>query len=514
MEDNYRNSYGKRNFKKYGFDLNPVVSGFSGFIVLTFIVFALILPEQTTEFFTNMKNIMVTKFNWLYTLTINLVLGFMIWLVFSKYGKLRLGGKAAEKEFSNISWYAMLFSAGIGIGIFFYGIAEPIMHLNVPNELQSGLSTNPFRIMYLHWGIHAWSVYAMIAIALGYMAYNKGLPFSMRTILYPIIKEKIYGFWGDLVDVIAVVSVLFGLAASLGLGAGQINAGLNFVFGIPLSGMTQVVLIALITSIATVSVATGLKKGIKILSELNVYISLGFLTLIFIVGPTVFILSTYISGLGEYIKDFIPLGMFIGTSEEAISWQGGWTIFYWAWWISWSPFVGMFIARISKGRSLREIVLGVILIPSLVIFFAMTILGATGVYLNEMNQGAISAAVNNNLATSMYSMIDLLFNSTIMKNVVSVIAMIAVTIFFVTSSDSGSLVVDNLTSGGKLTSPRGQRVFWAIMEGLIAISVLLLGGLSAFGIIQSAVIASTLPFALLLIVAIYSMIKMFKKEDA
>ncbi len=502
-----------RNIKGKWYDLNPYVSFVAGLVVIAFIVCAVVLPEQTTVFFRDMQSLMVTRFNWLYTLTMNLVLIFMLFLAVSKYGNIRLGGKDCRPEFSNLSWYAMLFSAGIGIGIFFYGIAEPITHLNVPAELQTGLSTNPFRIMYLHWGIHAWSVYSMIAIALGYFAYNKKLPFSMRTILYPILKEKVFGFWGDLVDIIAIVSVLFGLAASLGLGASQLNAGLTYVFGVPLSPIAQVIIIVVVTFIATLSVASGINKGIKFLSELNIFVSIAFLVMVLLVGPTVYILSTYLSATGEYLKDFIPLGLFVATSEEGIKWQGGWTIFYWAWWISWSPFVGMFIARISKGRSLREIVFGVILIPSLVIFLAMTIMGATGIYLNELNGGAISTAVSENISTAMYSMIELLFKSRLVKAIVSVVAMSAVTIFFVTSADSGSLVVDNLASGGKVESSKVQRIFWASMLGFIAIAVLLLGGLSAFGIIQSAVIASTLPFALLLIISIYSLLKAFKKED-
>ncbi len=502
-----------RNIKGKWYDLNPFVSGIAGVVVFAFIVCAIILPVQTTTFFGNMQSLMVTRFNWLYTLTMNLVLVFMGFLAVSRFGNIRLGGKESRPEFSNLSWYAMLFSAGIGIGIFFYGIAEPIAHLNVPSELQSGTAANPFRILYLHWGIHAWSVYCMIAIALGYFAYNKKLPFSMRTILYPILKDKVFGFWGDLIDVIAIVSVLFGLAASLGLGASQLNAGLTFVFGVPLSPLTQVIIIIVVTSIATLSVASGINKGIKVLSEINIYVSIAFLIMILLVGPTVYILSTYLSSTGEYLKDFIPLGLFVSTSEEGIKWQGNWTIFYWAWWISWSPFVGMFIARISKGRKLREMVFGVILIPSLVIFLAMTIMGATGVYLNELNNGAITEAVNNNISTAMYAMIELLFKSKIVKSFVSIVAMIAVTIFFVTSADSGSLVVDNLASGGKVESPKVQRVFWASVLGFISIAVLLLGGLEAFGIIQSAVIASTLPFALLLIIAIYSLLKAFQKED-
>lgn len=496
-----------RNYVKHGFDMNVVVSGISAILVLGFIIFTIASPSLSAEIFNNANRVLNENFNWLFILTINAALIFLLVMGFSKFGKIRLGGFKARPEYSNFAWYAMLFSAGIGIGIFFYGVAEPIYHLNLPQGLQSGSEFDNFKIMFLHYGAHPWAIYGLVAVGLGYFTYNKKLPFSFRSLFYPLIKEKIFGIWGDLIDTVAVLSVLFGLATSLGLGAKQINSGLNYVFGITISNQVQVILIILITFVATLSVVSGIGKGIKILSELNTYVS-GFLLLaILLIGPTVYILSTYVSSVGLYLKEFFYIGTYVGTEAQEVAWQGTWTVFYWAWWISWSPFVGTFIARISKGRSIREITTGVIIVPTVIITFAMTILGATGVYENQVYGGVIEEAINHNIATSIFEMIKYLTSSNILQTILSVIAVIAVILFFVTSSDSGSLVVDNMASGGKEDSPKVQRVFWAAMEGLIAMSVLLLGGEQALTTIQSAVVILGLPFSILLLIMMFSLTK-------
>ena len=496
-----------RNFVKWGFDMNLFVSLVSALLVIGFIVFTLIQPEVASATFNNINTILNQQFGWLFVLTINLSFVFLVVIGLSKLGKIRLGGFHAKPEFSNFSWYAMLFSAGIGIGIFFYGVAEPIYHLNIPSALQSGSAVDNFKIMFLHWGAHAWSLYGLVAVGLGYFAYNKNLPFSFRSLFYPIIGDKIFGIIGDIIDTIAVLAVLFGLATSLGLGARQINSGLNYVFGTPVSTSIQVVLIIAITFLATLSVVSGISKGIKFLSQANTMISSLLLLMILLIGPTSYILSTYLSSMGIYLKEFFNVGLYTATAAEDVAWQGGWTIFYWAWWVSWTPFVGTFIARISKGRTIREIAIGTVVVPTLIITFAMTILGGAGIYLNTLKDGVIAEAINNNIATAMFEMIKYLVDWDLLRIAMYMISIIAIVLFFVTSSDSGSLVVDNLTSGGKKDSPKTQRVFWAVMEGVIAIAVLLLGGEAALKTLQSAVIITGLPFSIILLLMMYSLYK-------
>ncbi len=501
-----------RNFVKWGFDMNLFVSIVSAILVLSFTAFTLLQPEVAADTFSSANSSLNSNFNWLFVFTVNASFIFLIVIGLSKLGRIRLGGFSAKPEYSNFSWYAMLFSAGIGIGIFFYGVAEPIYHLTIPEALQSGSTVDNFKIMYLHWGAHAWSLYGLVAVGLGYFSFNKGLPFSFRSLFYPIINDKIFGVWGDIIDTFAVLSVLFGLATSLGLGARQINSGLNYVFGIEISSTVQVLLIAGITFLATLSVVSGISKGIKLLSQANTIISSLFLFFILLIGPTGYILSTYLSSMGLYLKEFIHIGLYTGTNSSDIAWQGGWTVFYWAWWVSWTPFVGTFIARISKGRTIKEIAIGTVVLPTMIITLAMTVLGATGVYLNGSSGGAIAEAINMNIATSMFEMLKLLISSEILRVFMYCIAIVAIILFFVTSSDSGSLVVDNLTSSGKEDSPKTQRVFWAVMEGIIAMSVLLLGGETALKTLQSAVVITGLPFSVLLLIMMFSLTKELKQS--
>lgn len=446
-------------------------------------------------------------------IVINFTFLALIILALSKYGRIKIGYKDDVKPtFNRFSWYAMLFSAGIGIGIFFYGIAEPIYHLSLPEPLNNS-SASPLSVMYLHWGFHPWAVYALVAIGIGYFSFNKGLPVTIRSLFYPLLKDKIYGILGDIIDTIAVISVLFGLSTSLGLGARQINAGFNSVFNIPISPTVQIILIVIITFIATLSVISGISKGIKILSETNIRLSAFFLLIILILGPTILIFKDYVNGFIEYIFHFLQLSTYVAKDEANIIWQSGWTIFYWAWWFSWSPFVGLFIARISRGRTIREIALGVIIVPTIIITFVMTILGSTGLNLNETSNNIMTNAINNDLSTSLFVMINQITTSPIIMALLSIMALIAIVLFFVTSSDSGSLVVDNLTSGGKLHSPKSQRVFWALMEGFIAAAALLLGGTKALTTLQSIIIITGLPFSIMIISIIISLVKQFITDE-
>lgn len=501
-----------RNFTKFGLDMNIFVSVVTAILVLGFIIYTISQPQASAAFFGGINTFINQHFNWLYVVTINGALMYLVFLGFSKYGKIRLGGYTAKPSFSDTAWYSMMFSAGIGIGIFFYGVAEPIYHLSIPTALDSPSNFDNFKVMFLNWGAHAWAIYGLLAIGLAYFSYNKGLPFAIRSLFYPLLKEKIYGIWGDIIDTVATLSVLFGLATSLGLGASQINAGLSYVFGVPNSSMVQLLLIVVITFIATLSVVSGVSRGIKWLSEVNIVVSALLLLAITLIGPTVYVLSTYLSSLGVYLRDFLNIGLFTAIKPDDVAWQGSWTIFYWAWWISWAPFVGTFIARISRGRTIRQVAFGILVVPTLAITFAMTILGASGVFVNEKFGGVIQKAIDTNVATSMFEMFNYLTDSGFLQIGLSIVTVIAITIFFITSSDSGSLVVSSLTSGGLETPPKIQRVFWALMEGTIAIAVLLIGGEEALLTIQSAVVILGLPFAIILLMIMLSMGKELKKS--
>lgn len=494
-----------RNFTKFGLDMNIFVSVVTAILVLTFIVFTITKPELASSFFSGANDFLNRNFNWLYVLTINGAFMFLIFLGFSRFGNIRLGGYTSSPEYKDFPWYAMMFSAGIGIGIFFYGVAEPIYHLTIPNALESASVYDNFKIMFLHWGAHAWAVYGLLAIGLGYFSYNKGLPFAIRSLFYPIFKDKIFGIVGDIIDTIATLSVLFGLATSLGLGAQQINSGLNYVFGIPDATNVQVILIIAITFVATLSVVSGVSKGIKWLSEANLFVSGLLLLGIALIGPTGYIISTYLSSMGVYLKDFLNIGLFTAIKPDDVAWQGQWTVFYWAWWASWAPFVGTFIARISKGRTIKQIAFGVLILPTIAITFAMTILGAAGVYIDELYNGVIVKAVETNVATSMFEMFKYITPSSLLQGFLSIVAVVAIIIFFVTSSDSGSLVVSSLTSSGRENPPKAQRIFWALMEGTIALSVLLIGGEAALETIQSAVVILGFPFSIILIMIMVSL---------
>jgi choline/carnitine/betaine transport len=359
-------------------------------------------------------------------------------------------------------------------------------------------------VTYFHWGLHPWAIYAIVGLGLAFFAYNRGLPLTIRSVFYPLLGNRIYGFWGNLIDVLSVLATLVGLATSLGLGVKQVNAGLNALFGTGISTTMQVALITIITGFATLSVMAGLDKGVKRLSQADMILAAVFMLFLLVVGPTVYILGGFTQNLGYYLRIFPELSLWTETFRET-NWQGSWTVFYWAWWISWSPFVGMFIARISKGRTVKEFILGVILIPTLLSFVWMSVFGGSALFAQTHGVADITSAVKNDVATAMFVMLD----HFPLAEVLSLTAIVLVTIFFVTSSDSGSLVVDHLTSGGKLDSPTPQRVFWAVMEGVIAAVLLIGGGLTT---LQTASVSTGLPFALVLLVSVYALYVGFSQE--
>jgi choline/glycine/proline betaine transport protein len=434
-----------------------------------------------------------------------------VYFAFGPFGRIRIGGSDAKPEFSTPAWFAMLLSAGMGIGLMFWSVGEPMFHYASPSPMFNGIEAQTpeaaqaaMGVTYFHWGVHPWAIYAIVGLGLAFFAYNRGLPLTIRSVFYPLLGNRIYGVWGNLIDVLSVLATLVGLATSLGLGVKQVNAGLNTLFGIQIDVPTQVTLIAVITAFATLSVMAGLDKGVRRLSQANMILAAVFMLFLLLAGPTIFILSGFTQNLGYYLSIFPELSLWTETFRDT-NWQGSWTVFYWAWWISWSPFVGMFIARISKGRTVREFVLGVILIPTLLTFVWMSVFGGSALFVQSHGLADIVAAVNENVATAMFAMLD----HFPLSQVLSLVAIVLVVIFFVTSSDSGSLVVDHLTSGGKLHSPTPQRVFWAVMEGIIAAVLLIGGGLAT---LQTAAVSTGLPFALVLLISVYSLYVGFSQE--
>ncbi len=508
-----------RNFTKYGLDMNPVVSLGAGLFLLLFSIYALLDLKQANRVFESIKDVIISKGDWLFILSSNFFILVCLFFALSKLGRVRIGGFHAEPEFSNFAWYSMLISAGMGIGLMFWAVGEPLYHYQVPPPIYANAKTSVTALAatYFHWGLHPWGIYALISLSLSFFAYNKKLPLSLRSVFYPIFKEKVFGLLGDIIDILAVVSCLFGLATSLGLGVQQINSGLNYLFGINFNTTIQIILIAIITFIATMSVVSGIDKGVRFLSEVNIKIAALFMLAILLLGPTTEIIRLFTNSLGLYFNDLIVSSFYVSMDES--TWQGTWSVFYLSWWISWSPFVGMFIARISKGRTVREFVFAVLPIPSLLSFMWLSVFGGTAIHINNQFSGKLFEVVSDNLPVALFEMINLLsipLVPSIIKVVLSIIGTILVIFFFVTSSDSGSLVVDKITSGGKLDSPVPQRVFWACMEGLVAIILLLIGGEKVLSTLQTAVISTGLPFALILIimsiVLIESVNKSYKKQ--
>lgn len=502
---------GENNLKIFGFDLNSHVTFSSFAILFVFIILTLLFPEKANNFFTLLLNIITQYTGWFLVLTTNVFILAGIYFAFSRYGSITIGGAHAKPEFSRWAWYAMLLSAGMGIGLLFWSVAEPILHLGEPSPMFHLVEANTpqaaraaMAATFFHWGIHPWAVYAIVGLGVAFFSYNKGLPLTIRSLFYPLIGNKIYGLVGHLIDTLAVLATLTGLATSLGLGVSQINAGLNHLVGISISTQTQVILITVITIIATGSVILGLDGGVKRLSELNMILAGVFLLFILIVGPTVYIISGFTQNTGFYLANFIEMSFWTETFQNS-NWQGLWTIFYWAWWISWSPFVGMFIARISKGRTVKEFIIGVVLIPTLISFFFISVFGGTAIYQQLNGISDLTSIVSVDESLALFSMVE----NFPLANFLSVMGIVLVTVFFVTSADSGALVVDYLTSGGKLNAPVRQRIFWAIMSGVIAATLLIGGGLTAF---QTASIVTGLPFAIVLLVMVYSLYLGLKQE--
>lgn len=494
--------------KLFGQQINPPVFWVSLITVILFVFAILMWLEQMEQIFLDIRTFISERFGWFYILTVNFLLGFCGYLFFGKYKDIRLGGDSAKPEFTFWQWFAMLFNAGIGLALMFYSLAEPMLHYSNPPAIE-GLSEYPaqlaFGLTFFHWGIHGWAVYGMVGLTVAFFAYNRGFPLSLRSVLYPLIGDRIYGWMGHTVDIISTIATLFGLATTLGIGIQYMSAGIDYLFGLHNSVALQIILVAILTLAAMVSLILGLKKGIKNLSVISAWMAVVILVYVFLVGPTLFMVDSFIQNTGFYIQNLIGLGTWSDVFSGS-SWQDEWTLFYWGWWFAWAPFVGIFVARISKGRSIREFIGGVILAPTLTIIIWVTILGGAGIYEELFGGGGIAEAINQDLTQAMFVLLErypLALYSSIMVVVTGAV-------FFVTSSDSGSFVVVALTSSTDGdTSSKPQRVFWAVVEGIIACLLLLGGGLIA---LQTASLITGLPVAIVIIPMCLALLRELKKE--
>nr|WP_312385953.1 MULTISPECIES: BCCT family transporter [unclassified Moraxella] len=470
----------------------------SALLIVGFIIFGSLFGELAGEVFNQLQSFITHRFRWLFIILMNVAVVFSLYIALSRYGDIRLGHQTEHPEYSLLSWFGMLFSAGIGIGLLYWGTAEPLYHFMSPPMGQAETveaAKQAMSISFLHWGIHAWALYCVVALSLAYFHYRRGLPLSIRSVLYPLIGQKIYGKWGHVVDTLAVFGTMFGVVTSLGLGAMQINTGFSNVFGIPNNIPVQLCLIAIITAMATLSVMMGLDKGIKRLSDINIVLTVLLLGFMLLFGPTQFIIDSFIENIGNYVSQLIPLG-FWSEAYSNTDWQANWTIFYWAWWVSWSPFVGIFVARISRGRTIREFIFGVLFIPMLLLFFWFTTFGGSAVHMELMGNYGLIEAVKADYGSAIFKLIEYYP----LTKPVTLVIVVMIMLWFVTSSDSASLVIDMLTAGGDTNPPKIQRLFWALSQGVIAAVLLVAGGLSA---LQAVAIIAGFPFAIVVFVMMY-----------
>jgi len=505
----------------FGLDIHNRVFAISGLAVVVFVLLTLMFQSAAEPMFSAMRGWLTANLDWFFISAGNIFVLVCLGLTISPLGRVRLGGTEATPDYSYLGWFSMLFAAGMGIGLMFYGVSEPLSHFGSAMggiSVEDGMRTDwaplggaagdaaaaqrlAMASTIYHWGLHPWAIYAILALGLALFSFNKGLPLTIRSVFYPLLGERVWGWPGHLIDILAVLATMFGLATSLGLGASQAAAGLNHLFGVPLGETTQVVLVIGITAIALVSVLAGLDAGVKRLSEINMVLALLLVLFVIVVGPTLAIVSGFFDNLGAYLQYLPALANPVGRDDANFS--QGWTAFYWAWWISWSPFVGMFIARVSRGRTVREFIISVLIVPSLACVLWMTVFGGTAI--SQLVKDGYEAAAGADLPLQLFLMLELLP----LAQITSFLAIVLVVVFFVTSSDSGSLVIDVIAAGGKINAPTPQRVFWCTFEGLVAIALILGGGLVA---LQAMAVSTGFPFAVVLLVATVSVIKGLASE--
>ncbi len=490
---------GQDNVEILGMDVHNPVFAISALLIIVFVAGTIMFPELANTYLGAVKNWCLVNFDWFFMGSANILVLFCLFLVATRFGKIRLGGESAIPDFNRLSWFSMLFAAGMGIGLMFWGVAEPMAYFSgwggTPLAVQAWSPEAADLAMaatLYHWGLHAWAIYAIVALSLAFFCFNKGMPLTIRSAFYPLLGDRVWGWRGHLIDIMAVMATIFGLATSLGMGAAQASSGLNFLFSIPDALNTQIAIVVGVTLLAIISVVRGLDGGVKVLSNVNMVLALLLLIFVAITGPTLAIFKGVFSSAAGYFANLIPLSVWNDRPDE--TWMQDWTVFYWAWWISWSPFVGMFIARISRGRTIREFLIAVLLIPPFVTLLWMSSFGISAL---EQAQNGIGGLANG-ISTASLATFQMLENLPI-NQVTTGLGILLVMVFFVTSSDSGSLVIDSITAGGKMDAPTPQRIFWAVLQGGIAGALLFGGGKEALSALQAGAIATGLPFTLVLL---------------
>ncbi|MDX2313434.1 MAG: BCCT family transporter [Gammaproteobacteria bacterium] len=502
-------------------------------MVIVFVVFTALNVEFANSIYSGIRGWIEATLNWYYISAVTVMLFVCFYLMFSRFGSIRLGDDDSRPEFSNFSWFAMLFSAGVGIGLLFFGIAEPMFYFD--NTQPWGYPNNPFadhagvtamsvdravyamRVTYFHWGFHGWAVYVMIGLCLAYFGFRKKLPLTLRSALYPVLGERIYGPIGHAVDLLAVFGTVFGVATSLGLGVSQMAAGLNFLMGIDPGNLTKIILIAVISVVATASAVSGVGNGIRIISEWNIWLSVVLLAYFLFAGPTGWLMGFFVTTIGDYLWNVIPMGFKTFNAEGDSAWQGGWTIFYWGWWISWAPFVGMFIARISRGRTIREFMIGVMFVPTTIAFFWLCIFGGNAMFLELNADGGVGTAgiaqmVRDwDLPSALYGTIDRMTDVNWLNMAMAALATFLLATWFITSSDSGTLVITTMLSMGSDDPPVKFRIVWGLGEGFVAAVLLVAGGLQA---LQTAAIAAALPVSVIMLFMTYGLVKSLHEDSS
>ncbi|NVK39031.1 MAG: BCCT family transporter [Gammaproteobacteria bacterium] len=514
LKEEYETDFeiGQDNVQPMGMDIHNPVFFISALLIIVFVLGSILFPAESNAMLSGAKGWVINHFDWLFMLSANIFVVFCVALIFLPVGRLRIGGADAKPEYSTLSWLAMLFAAGMGIGLMFWSVAEPLAYytdwygtpLNTPANTDAAANIAIGATMF-HWGLHPWAIYGVVALSLAFFAYNKGMPLTIRSAFYPLLGERIWGWAGHVIDILAVLATIFGLATSLGFGAKQASSGLNFLFGIEAGINTQIAIIIGVTLVAVFSVMRGVDGGVKVLSNINM--ALAFLLLLFVVfaGPTLDLISWMFNAGVSYVENIIPLSNWVGRKDD--EWLHGWTVFYWAWWISWSPFVGMFIARISKGRTIREFMVSVLIVPMVITLIWMGAFGGAAIEQAQAGIGALADGVGK-VSLTMFHM----FEQLPLTGITSFIGIVLVLVFFVTSSDSGSLVIDSITAGGKVDAPVPQRIFWACLEGLIAGALLYGGGKEALSALQAGAISSGLPFTLVLLLMCVSLYRGLSHE--
>ena len=509
---------GQHNITPFGLDIHNPVFMISGLAIVAFVLITLMFQGEATEFFGWLRPFLTSTFDWFFLGAANIFVLLCIFLMVTPFGNIRLGGHGARPDYSYTGWFAMLFAAGMGIGLMFFGVSEPMSHYASSlggTAVDGGVRTDwaplgaavgdttaarnlGMAATIFHWALHPWAIYAVVALSLAFFSFNRGLPLTLRSAFYPILGDRVWGWWGHIIDILAVFATLFGLATSLGFGTEQALAGLNYLFGWGTGNFARVLLIAAITALALISVLRGFDGGVKVLSEINIALAALLMLFVILVGPTGTIIETIASGGAAYVKELIPLSMPFG--REDTNFSQGWTAFYWAWWISWSPFVGMFIARVSRGRTVREFVFCVIIIPTLVCVVWMGAFGGTAIH--QVMQDAAAPVKDAALELKLFEMLKPLP----LAGITSFLGIVLVLVFFVTSSDSGSLVIDTITAGGKTDAPVAQRVFWCTFEGVVAATLLLVGGAGALTALQAMAVSTGFPFTIVLLAMSFSLI--------